>query len=152
LGERADLIERRGEGDQAVAGNAAVGRLEADHAAVRGRLADRAAGIGAERGDGGAIGHGGGGATGGTAGDAVRVACGLRVVCRAEFSVAEPIANSSMIHAAEGDGTGGAELADDGGVVGRGVVFREELRAAGAGLAEDVDVVLDGDRDAAEGQ
>ena len=46
--ERADLIEARGEGDQAVARNAAVGRLEADDVAERGRLADRAAGIAAE--------------------------------------------------------------------------------------------------------
>ena len=57
-----------------------------------------------------------------------------------------------LIHAAEGNGPGGAELADDGGVVGRSVVFREKLRAAGARLAEHVDVVLDGDRDAAEWQ
>ena len=47
--ERADLIERRGEGDQAVARDAAVGRLEPDDAAERRRLADRAAGVGAER-------------------------------------------------------------------------------------------------------
>lgn len=30
------------------------------------------------------------------------------------------------VGAAEGDGTGGAELGDDGGVVGRAVVFSEE--------------------------
>ena len=47
--ERADLIERRAEGEQAVARDAAVGRLEADDAAERARLADRAAGVGAER-------------------------------------------------------------------------------------------------------
>ena len=47
--ERADLIERRRERDQAVARHAAVGRLQADDAAERRRLADRAAGVGAER-------------------------------------------------------------------------------------------------------
>ncbi len=47
--ERADLVERRAEGEQAVARDAAVGRLEADDAAQRRRLADRAAGVGAER-------------------------------------------------------------------------------------------------------
>ena len=47
--ERPDLVERRAEGEQAVARDAAVGRLEADDAAQRGRLADRAAGVGAER-------------------------------------------------------------------------------------------------------
>ncbi len=44
-----DLIERRGERDHAVARDAAVGRLDADDAAERRRLADRAAGVGAER-------------------------------------------------------------------------------------------------------
>ena len=47
-GERSDLVERRGEGDQAVAGNAAVGRLDADDAAEGGRLPDGATGIGAQ--------------------------------------------------------------------------------------------------------
>ena len=47
--ERADLIERRGERDQAVARHAAVGRLQPDDAAQRRRLADRSAGVGAER-------------------------------------------------------------------------------------------------------
>ena len=47
--QRADLVERGGEGDQAVAADPAVGRLEADDAAQRGRLADRAARVGAER-------------------------------------------------------------------------------------------------------
>ena len=47
--ERARLIERRRERDHAVARDAAVGRLDADDAAQRRRLADRAAGVGAER-------------------------------------------------------------------------------------------------------
>ena len=46
-GERAGLVERRGEGDHPVAADRAVGRLEADDPAQRGGLADRAAGVGA---------------------------------------------------------------------------------------------------------
>ena len=49
MGERADLVERAGERDQAVAADPAVGRLQPDDAADGGRLADRAAGIGAQR-------------------------------------------------------------------------------------------------------
>ena len=47
--QRADLIERAGERDQAIAADAAVGRLQAGDAAERRRLADRAAGVGADR-------------------------------------------------------------------------------------------------------
>ena len=47
--ERTDLIERGSERDQAVARHAAVGRLQTEHAAERRRLADRSAGLGAER-------------------------------------------------------------------------------------------------------
>ena len=43
-----DLVERAGEGHHAVARDPAVGGLQADHAAERGGLADRAAGVGAE--------------------------------------------------------------------------------------------------------
>ena len=45
VGERADLIERAGEGDQAVAADPAVGRLEPDDPADGGGLANRAAGV-----------------------------------------------------------------------------------------------------------
>ena len=47
--QRARLVERAREGDDAEARAAPVGRLHADDAAERGRLADRAAGIGAGR-------------------------------------------------------------------------------------------------------
>ena len=47
--ERTDLIERRGERQQAVARDAAVGRLEADDAAEPGGLPNRSAGVRAER-------------------------------------------------------------------------------------------------------
>ena len=46
LRDRAALVERGGERDHAEARHAAVGRLDAGDAAERGRLADRAAGVG----------------------------------------------------------------------------------------------------------
>ena len=45
FGHRADLVERRGVGYESVARDAAVGGLEANDAAVAGRLAHRAAGV-----------------------------------------------------------------------------------------------------------
>ena len=48
-GQRPALVERRGEGDHAVARHRAVGRLQPDDSAQRRRLADRAAGVGADR-------------------------------------------------------------------------------------------------------
>ena len=59
-GERAALVERRGEGDHPVAGDGAVCGLKADDPAERRRLADRAAGVGAERDRRQAGGHRGG--------------------------------------------------------------------------------------------
>ena len=50
-GHRSDLVKGGGIGDDTVAGDAAVGRFQPDAAAVGGRLADGAAGIGAEGGD-----------------------------------------------------------------------------------------------------
>ncbi|MPM54238.1 hypothetical protein SDC9_101013 [bioreactor metagenome] len=46
---RSGLVERRGHRDHAVAGDAAIGGLDADRSGDRGRLADRTAGIGADR-------------------------------------------------------------------------------------------------------
>ena len=48
-GQRPALVERGGEGDHPVARDRAVGRLQADDPAERRRLADRAAGVGADR-------------------------------------------------------------------------------------------------------
>ena len=93
-GEGPDLVERRGEGDEPVAGDQAVGGLQPHHAAEGGRLADRAAGIGAQ---------GDRGEAGGDRrpfppleppGTRLR-SWGFRVGPNAEFSVDEPMANSS---------------------------------------------------------
>ena len=59
-GERADLIEGRGEGDEAVAGDAAVGGFESDTTAEGGGLADGAACVGTEGGEGDPSRDGGG--------------------------------------------------------------------------------------------
>ncbi len=97
LGERADLVERGGERDQAVARHAPVGRLEPDDAAERGGLADRAAGVGAEgrRRPGRPPPPPPSRRTSRPA-RAPR-SQGFRVGKNAEFSVEEPIANSSML-------------------------------------------------------
>ena len=57
VAEDRDAVERRAEGDQPVAADPAVGRLDADDAAEAGGLAHRAAGLGAERGGHDAGGH-----------------------------------------------------------------------------------------------
>ena len=62
LGDDADLIDARSERHEAVAADAAVGRLQSDDAAERGRLAHRTAGFRAERRGNHARGDGGRGA------------------------------------------------------------------------------------------
>ena len=69
LRDRPDLIERRGEGHQAVARHPAVGRFEAHHAAAGGGLPDRAARVRAQRRHAQLGGHGRGRAPAGPAGD-----------------------------------------------------------------------------------
>ena len=96
-GERPDLVERRAERDQPVPRHRAVGRLEPDHAAQRGRLADRAAGVGAERERREPGGDGRRRSAAGAARDTVGSPTGCGWAPKAEFSVDEPIANSSML-------------------------------------------------------
>ena len=96
-GQGPDLVQRAGEGHQAVAGHGAVGGLHAHHPAQGGGLADRAPGVGAQ------------GARGRTRRPPRRpippttrpapgrCAWGLRVGPKAEPSVEEPMANSSML-------------------------------------------------------
>ena len=73
----------------------------------------------------------------------------MRVGPKAEFSVEEPIANSSMLVLPTKDRAGRAQPRDHGGVVGRDEVA-EDLRGAGrAHAARQIDV-LDGERDAAQ--
>jgi hypothetical protein len=94
LGHRAALVQRRGKRDHAEARHAAVGRLDAGDAAERGRLADRAAGVGAGGGRRQARGHGGRARE--PPGTAV-LSHGFFTAPKAEFSLAEPMANSSQL-------------------------------------------------------
>jgi len=141
-GDGADLVERRGEGDAAVAGDAAVGGLEAGDAAEGGRLADGPAGVRGQGGGGQPGGDGRGGPAGGAARDAVDVP---RVVGRAVGGGFGAAAHGEFVgvRAGDEDDAGIAEAGDDGGVVGRDIAL-EDARRGGAGLALDVQEVLDG--------
>src|SRR5207247_2141403 len=124
-----DLVEARGEGDDAVARDRAVGRAQADDPAERGRLFDRAARVGAERPRGEAGGDRRGRATGRAAGDPGEIP---GVPGRAERGVLGRRAHRELVHvrlakkrearllAALGDG-----LVEDGPVAG------ENLRPGG---------------------
>ena len=94
--ERADLIERRREREQAVARDAAVGRLEADDAAERRGLADRSAGVGAERERHHAAPRPRPPIRRSIRRASDRAPTGCASAPNAEFSVDEPIANSSQ--------------------------------------------------------
>ena len=142
--ERADLIERRREGQQAVARHAAVGRLEPDDAAERRRLADRPAGVGAERerhlrrADGGRR---------AAARSARRARQRPGIAHRPERRVLVRRAHRELVAVGLADDhrAGGLEPLDDGGVVGRHVGV-EDLRRRGGPHAAHAEVVLDRDR------
>ena len=149
-GERTDLVERAGEGDQAVAADRAVGGLQAHHAAQRGRLADGAAGVGAE----GPGGFGGGDAGGGAATGAARHPVEVPGVVRGLIGrVLGGAAHGELVHVelAQEDEAGVAQLGDDGGVVGRDVAL-EDARRAGGLHALDAEDVLEADGHAFPGQ
>ena len=125
-GERADLVERAGEGDDAVAADPAVGRLHADDPGQRGGLADRAAGVGpdAQR---HVVGrHGRGRAAAAPAGDPVECP---RVRGRAEGRVLGGRAHRELVHVrlAQDHRADLAEPLGDVGVV-RGDVAVEDAR------------------------
>ncbi len=128
-GHRTDLIEGGGEGDDAVAADPAIGRLEADDAAVRGRLADRAAGIGSQRGRGLAGGDAGGAGAGGSAGHGVEVPGVLHRPVGAVFVGA---AHGELVHVQLADDHRAALLqpGHGGAVVGRHEALKD-LRGAG---------------------
>ena len=114
VGERPDLVEARRERDQAVARDPAVGGLEPDDAAQRRGLADRAAGVGAERErrEPGRHRRGRAAARAARARASGRAGCGSAP--KAEFSVDEPIANSSRFVLPIGMPPASREAVDDG--------------------------------------
>ena len=147
-GERSDLVQRRGERDDPVAADPAVGGLHADDPAQRRRLADRTAGVGPERQRRVMGRHDGRGTAAATAGDGVEVP---RVADRAVGRVLVRRAHRELVHVrlAEEDGAGRPEPLRDVGVVGRAIAL-EDSRPGGALAALDADEVLERDRDAVE--
>ena len=146
--DRPGLVERGGERDHAVARDRAVGRFQPDDAAQRRRLADRAAGVGAERPRGQAGGDGGGAAAGGAAGHALAVP---RVAHGAEGGVLVRGAHRELVLVGlrEQRRAGLLQAPHDGGGVRRQVAL-EDPRARLAGHALGAEQVLDGQRHAAE--
>ncbi len=147
-GERPALVERRGEGDHPRAGDRSVGGLEPDDAAERRRLADRAAGVGADRTRSQASRHGGGRSAGGPARDAIEVP-GVADVAVGGVLVRR--AHRELVHVglAEDPGAAVEQPLDRGRRVGRDVAL-EDPRAGGRREAVDAEDVLDRDRHAGE--
>ena len=147
--ERADLVERAGEGDQPIPADAAVGGLETDQAAQRRRLADRAAGVGAER----RAAHPRRQRRGrcrrcdppGTR----MVSHGLRVVLKALFSVETAHRELVEIGLADDHRAGGLELAHDGASYGARK-FCQHLRGAGGRAEARAEIVFERDRHAGQ--
>ena len=148
-GQRAALIEAGGIGDHAPARDAAVGRLDAGEVGQCGRLADRAAGVGTGSRGQQSRGHGSGGTARGAAGYPAGVP---GVLHRAVVAGLVGRAHGELVHVqlAEGDGAGGLELVDHGGVVGR-LEAGEDLRAAGGQHALGAEQILVRDRRAEQG-
>ncbi len=119
---RADLVERAGKRDQAVARNAAVRRLQAHDPAQRGRLADRAAGVGAQRRRAQARRHRRRAAAAAATGDARQIPGVMRGMKPRIFARR---AHRELVHVelAEENGARVAQPGDRGRVVGRDEVF-----------------------------
>src|SRR5690606_17256728 len=128
---RAALIQRGRAGDQAVAGDRAVGGLGADGGGDRGGLADGAAGVGADGQRGLVRGQRRRRAAAGAAGDARGVP---RIAGRPVGGVLGGGPHRELVHVglAEDRDARGAQLAGQGGVVGRHPAL-EDLRGAGGG-------------------
>ena len=143
------LVERAGERDEAVARDAAVGRLGADRAGDGRGLADRAAGVGADRERRLERGEHRARAAARAAGDPVEVP---RVVRRAVGRVLGRGAHRELVHVglAEDRQAGLAQLRHDRRVVRRDPAL-EDPAAARRRQALGRHDVLDGDRHAGEG-
>ncbi len=149
-GERADLVQRAGEGHQSVAADRSVGGLESHHAAERGRLPDGTPGVGAQSPGRLAGGDAGGGAATGAARDPVEVPGVSRGL---EGGVLGGAAHGELVHVelAEEDQACGSQLGDDGGVIGRDVAFEDARAARGLHPLHGEDV-LEADRHSLPGK
>ena len=144
--ERPDLVQGAGEGHDPVPAHAPVGRLHPHDPAHRGRLADRPAGVGADRQGRLVRGHGRRRATGGPARDAVQVP---RVGRRPERGVLRGGAHRELVHVglAQDHGPGVPQALGDVGVERRAVPLQDP--GAGRALAAlDRHEVLERHRDA----
>ena len=145
LREGADLVQRRGKGDQAEAGDPAVGRLHPDDAAEGRRLADGAARVGTERGDAFVGRHRRRGAAARPAGDPLEIP---GVPGHAEEGGLRGGTHRELVHVrlAGEDGARRPELLHDGRVVGGDEVL-EDPGAAGRPDPLRAEDVLQGDGD-----
>jgi hypothetical protein len=150
VGERSDLVERGGKSNQTKARDASVARLQPDTATKGRRLADGTAGIRAERGQRFIRRHHRGGTSARAARNTLRIA---RVARDADRGIFGGGAHGEFVHvgAAERNGSRGAQLGDDRGIIGRDVAL-ENLRRASAGFTLDIDHIFDCHRNAAERQ
>ncbi len=141
-GERPDLVQAGREGDEAVAGHQAVGGLDPDHPAQGGRLADGAAGVGAEGQGGEPGGNGGGAATAGPSGHPAEI---VGVAGGTKGGVLGAAAHGELVEVGLADDhrPGCPQALDDRGVVGRQPAGQDAGRARG-GDAAGAQVVLEG--------
>ena len=142
VGESTNLVQGRRKGDEAITGNEAVCRFEADDTAVRSRLTDGSACIRAEGPDRFARSDSGGRTAGRTTGDAIEVP---RVMSQLESRVFCRTAHGEFVHIglAQADIISSHQFFDDRRIVRRFEIF-QHLRCTRSLLAFDADVVLDG--------
>ncbi len=145
--DRPDLVEARREGDDAVARDGAVGRAQADVAAERRRLLDRAARVGAERPRGEARGHGRRRAAARAAGHARRGPTGCASARRRSSRSRSPSRTRPCSSCRAPRRPARLEPRGDGRVVDRHVAL-EDLRARGRRDPLRPDHVFERDRDA----
>ena len=148
-GDRPEMVEGVDEGERAGAAQPAVGRLQAEQAAQRGRHADRAVGVGAQRQRHLARRHRSARAARRAAGHARRVA---RIAARPVVGVlaGEVVGVLAHVEAADQDRAGRLELAHQRAVA-RGLRSIDvDLRAGARRQALDVEQVLDRERHAGQ--
>ncbi len=147
LRKRTDLIERRRVCNHAVAADAAVSRLDSDHAAKRRRLANRSAGVGAERTQAFMRRDCGGRSARRSAGDARGI---VRIHRRPERGVLRRRAHREFIHVRLADEyrAGIAQPLDHRRVKRRHEGFQDSRRASRANAPRRVDI-LDAERNPA---
>ena len=140
-GHRSDVVERERHRKQPAPRDQAVGRLQPDHAAVAGRIADRAAGVGADR----DRHHAGGERDARARRRASRMVVGIPGMPRIrERQFLGRPAECKFVQRllAQHDRAGAAQARDHGGIFARDVV-EQNLGVAGGRQPGNVDIVLE---------